>query len=410
MRHRVMVVGSIGMMVFAVMGLLCSSAGRAAEKEFVWANIDDFSGPYAASTEESFRSMTMFLEERGYKIGPFKVKVVTRDTELKPATAVRRLQEVIAEYNPLIVTSGEGSSVHLAMADVIKKAKGPIFWADGWDTSFTGLNGNRYSFRWDTPISNQFEAVLNGLFKLFPDIKKGMNLQVDSSGGYDAAKTIERVLNERGVQLLKNQFIPSTATDISVFANEAKASGADVYIVGLYGKIFGTALMQCKEFGLSKTMKILSATGSIFTFRGVGSDVIQGMYFGEMWDHTMPNEWSRSFTEKYKKKWNVIPGAKAAGRYAECQLMERVITQTGSTDPKVLIPALENLGEFDGPTGKEYIAPWQHQVIHDFLVLRAKAPSEKKYEDDYVNIIGTYRVSPKQGDKGFEFDRTKDPL
>jgi branched-chain amino acid transport system substrate-binding protein len=168
--------------------------------------------------------------------------------------------------------------------------------------------------------------------------------------------------------------------------------------------------MQCKEFGLSKTMKVLSATGSIFTLRGVGSDIIQGMYFGDHWNHSISNEWSRSYTEKYKKRWGVIPGAKGAGKYAECQLMERVITQTGSADPKVLIPALENLGEFDGPTGKEYMAGWQHQVIHDFLVLRGKAPSEKKYEDDYVEVIGKYRVNQKQGDKGFEFDRTKEPL
>jgi branched-chain amino acid transport system substrate-binding protein len=294
--------------------------------------------------------------------------------------------------------------------DVIKKAKGPIFWTDAWDTSITGLNGNRYSFRWDTPISNQFEAVLNGFLKLFPETKKGMNIQIDHAAGYDATKTIERVFQERGIQLLKNQFIPPTATDVSVFVNEAKASGADLYIVGLYGKIFGTALMQCKEFGLSKVMKVLSATGSIFTLRGVGSNIIQGMYFGDHWNHSISNEWSRSYTEKYKKRWGVIPGAKGAAKYVECQLMERVITQTGSADPKVLIPALENLGEFDGPTGKEHIAPWQHQVIHDFLVLRGKAPSEKKYEDDYVEVIGKYRVSPKQGDKGFEFDRTKEPL
>jgi hypothetical protein len=43
-------------------------------------------------------------------------------------------------------------------------------------------------------------------------------------------------------------------------------------------------------------------------------------------------------------------------------------------------------------------------------LLRGKAPAEKKFEEDYVEVIGKGRVYPKQGEKGFEFDRTKDPL
>jgi len=398
------------MLLFLAAGLVFYPAAQAAEKEFVWAIVDDFSGPYAATCDEGYKATVLFLEEHNYKMGPYKVKLVTRDTELKPAVGVRRLQEAIAEFKPLIVSSGNSSAVQLAMADIIGKTKRPIFWTDGWDTRLTGTQGNRYTFRWASPNYTIARASLSGFLDKFPNVKKVMQIQLDYAWGYDMAENVEAVLKERGIKLLKTQYVPVTATDASVFMTEAKGSGADAYIIGLYGKLFGIGLRQAHEFGLKKVMKVFSITGSLNMLRGIGSDALDGMYLGDHWNHALPNDWVKSFVAKYRKRWNMIPGDYAAAKYLECQLMERVIKQTGSADPKVLIPALEKIGEFDGPCGKERLAGWYHQIEHDFLLLRGKAPSEKKYEEDYVEVIGGGKNYPRQGEKGFEFDRTKDPL
>ncbi len=124
----------------------------------------------------------------------------------------------------------------------------------------------------------------------------------------------------------------------------------------------------------------------------------------------MPNEWTKSFAGKYFKKYKVYPGDTGGSSYRVCEIMEKVIKESGSNDPKVLIPALEKLGTLDGPSGKETMSSWNHQIEHDYLVLRGKAPSQKKYEEDYVEVIGKARVYPKRGEKGFDFDRTKESL
>jgi ABC-type branched-subunit amino acid transport system substrate-binding protein len=46
------------------------------------------------------------------------------------------------------------------------------------------------------------------------------------------------------------------------------------------------------------------------------------MYLADHWNHAIPNEWTKTFVEKFKKRWGVIPGDYAAARYLECQLME----------------------------------------------------------------------------------------
>ena len=383
---------------------------QAAEKEIVWALVDDLSGPYSATTEESLRSARLFLEERNNKIGPYKVKFITRDTELKPAVGVRRLQEVIAAEKPLWVTSGCSSGVQLAMADIIGKTKGPIFWTDGWDTRLTGHLGNRYTFRWASPNFTIARASLSAFLDKFPEVKTVICLMLDYAWGYDMYENAEALFKERDIQVKKVNYIPVTSTDASVFMTEAKQSGADAFVMGLYGKLFGIGLRQASEFGLKKVMKVFSTTGTLNMLRGVGCEALEGMYLGDHWNHAAPTPWNKRFVEKYKKRWGVTPGDYAAKKYLEAEIMERVIKATGSSDPKVLIPALENLGEFEGPTGKERMAGWYHQIEHKFLLLRGKACKEKKYDDDLVEVIGGGWVYPVQGGKGFEFDRRKEPL
>ncbi|MGD0626304.1 MAG: ABC transporter substrate-binding protein [Thermodesulfobacteriota bacterium] len=413
MKNRLAKVLLLSFILFVALtgpGFLLSPAARAAEKEIVWAIVDDFSGPYAASTDEGYKATVMFMEEHNYMMGPYKVKLVTRDTELKPAVGVRRLQEVIAEFKPLVAIAAQSSAVVLSMADIIGKTKGTIFWAEGWDTRLTGSQGNRYSFRWHSPNYTIARASLSGFLDKFPQVKKVVRLNLDYAWGYDLAEQAEVVLKERGVEILKTQWIPVTATDASVFMTEAKALKPDAYLIGLYGKLYGIGLRQAHEFGLKKEMKIFTYAATQNMLRGIGSETLQGMYLADHWNHAMPNEWTKSFVDKFRKKYNVLMGDTGCSNYAICQIMERVIKQTGSIDPKVLVPALEKLGIYDGPTGKETMSPWNHQIEHDYLLLRGKAPAEKKFEEDYVEVIGKGRVYPKQGEKGFEFDRTKDPL
>ncbi|MBI5604233.1 MAG: ABC transporter substrate-binding protein [Deltaproteobacteria bacterium] len=396
-------------LILMVLGLP-GGASQAAETEIVWASVDDFSGPYAATAEEANRAIRLFLEERGYKVGPYKVKYITRDTELKPAVGVRRLQEVIAEAKPMVIFSACSSAVQLAMCDIVGKNRKVIFWTDGWDTRLTGENGNRNTFRWASPNYTIARASLSAFLDKYPSVKKVIIISLDYAWGYDIVDNMKPILEKRGVKILKTQFIPVNATDASVYMTEAKGSGADAYLICLYGKLFGIGLRQAHEFGLKKTMKIFSTTGTFNMLRGVGSEALESMYLGDHWNHAMNNEWSRKFSEGFKKKWGVFPGDYAAAVYLECQLMERVIKQTGSADIKVLIPALEKIGEFAGPTGKETMVGWQHQIAHDFLLLRGKATKEKKYEDDFVEVIGGSKVYPKQGETGFSFDRTKEDI
>ena len=296
------------------------------------------------------------------------------------------------------------------MIDVIGKAKYPIFWTTGWDTRLTGEKGNRYSFRWQSPNYTIVRSGLAAFLDANPKIKKVIASSMDYAWGHECADQMKVILKERNVELLKIQWIPVSATDVSPFIIEAKASGADAYVQLQYGNLFPISAKQILEFGLGKMMKIFTTTASQDALAGIGCEALEGMYLTNHWAHVMPNEWSQKFVAKFKKRWNQTPNESSASHYLQCQLLAKVLSQTGKADPKVLIPALENIGEYEGPCGKERMSGWNHQIEHPYLLLRGKPCSQVKEGDDFLEVATSKSIYPKQGDKGFEFDRRKESL
>jgi branched-chain amino acid transport system substrate-binding protein len=407
-------VSIFGILAVVLAGLIWASAGTgpawAAEQEIVVAHIDGFTGPYAEGGKRAHNGVLLFLEESKGKLGPFKVKLVTRDSELNPAVGVRRLQEVIGNDKPFLVLSGQSSAVQLAMQDIIGKTKGPIFWNYGMDTKITAERGNRYSFRWASSNYPYARGAVPKFFADNPRIKKIITLMPDYAWGYDMMELLEPVLNNLKIEIVKKQFIPVTATDASPFILEAKESGADAYIQLHYGTLFANCIKQSYEFGLTKKMKVYSLHDDFVMLPAVGCEAVQGVTIGDTWYPTMDNEWSKKFVAKYQKKFGSLPDHCAAGLYTVCSIMDKVLQQTGKADPKVVIPALENFGEYEGPTGKERLAGWYHQCEHNLVMMEGRPCSDVKENWNLLKIVGTVGAFPKQGEKRFDFDRRKEPL
>ena len=151
---------------------------------------------------------------------------------------------------------------------------------------------------------------------------------------------------------------------------------------------------QIYEFGISKKMPVMSGFGGMTMLRGLPPDAPEGNYYGINWWHTYENKWSKEFAAKYKKEYGENPEDLAVAGYMGVWLALKAAEKAKSLKAKDLIPALEKFGEYDGPTGKEFLQAWDHQVIHPFLVGRGKAAKEKKESDDYLQIVGSAREYP----------------
>ena len=376
---------------FTLFTLFVGLPSAIAADEIVFATVDDLSGPYAASGDENAKAVELALDEVGWKVLGKKVKFVKRDTQLKPAVGVRKFREVVEQEHPVFVQSGCSSAVQLAMEEVANDVK-TLFWTQGWSSELTSAGTvNRYTFRWDSSNYAIAQSSVAGFMKKFPNAKTFFSITMDYAWGTDMYKEAKAVVEKLGGKMIGNVLTPMKESDYSGAITKALSAKPDVIMLNLYGAPLIKSARAVAEFGAKERAKILIPADGLTMLRGIGSEALQGMYVGSHWWHTADNEFSRNFVKNFQKKYGVIPSYFAAACYVGATQTIQAMERCGSTDVDKVICALEG-HQYDGPTGKETIRAFDHQVTHPFLLGLAKKPDEKKFEDDYLTIIGSGEV------------------
>jgi len=376
---------------FTLVTLFVSLPSAIAADEIVFATVDDLSGPYAASGDEGAKAVQLALDDVGWKILGKKVKFVKRDTQLKPAVGVRKFREVVEQEHPVFIQSGCSSAVQLAMQEVAADTK-TLFWTQGWSSKLTSAGTtNRYTFRWNSSNYAIAQSSVAGFMKKFPDAKTFFSITMDYAWGTDMYKETKAVVEKMGGKVVGNVYTPMKETDYSGAITKALSAKPDVIMLNLYGAPLMKCARAAAEFGAKERAKVLIPADGLTMLRGIGAEALQGMYVGSHWWHTADNAFSKSLVKKFKEKYGTIPSYYVAANYVGAMETIKAMERCGSTDVNKVICALEGR-KYDGPTGKETIRAFDHQVTHPFLLGLAKKPGDMKYKDDFLTIIGSGEV------------------
>ncbi len=374
--------------------------------------VDDMSGPYAASGQECYRGVMLALEEYNYTVLGHPIKLIQRDTELKPAVGVRKMREVCDKYGPylIMVHSGCSSAVQLAMTEVAKEKK-VLFWTEGWDTRLTGESGHRYAFRWDAPNWARASSAVAAFLDKFPEVKTAYFITADYAWGYDMEEKCRMILDQRNVTVLGSTLTKLGETDYSPAISKALATKPDVIIVNLYGTDLMNCIRQLHAYGAKEVTKILSPGDGLTMLRGIGAEALEGVYVGNDWWWKIDTPFTKEFVPKFMDRFGAVPSYYAASHYITTLLTLKAVEKAGTWKPQKVIPILEGM-EYEGPTGKEYVRAEDHQCIHIYYLLVGKSPEKMTHPDDYVDVVGGAKVypDPAKDYKTSPIDRTKEPL
>lgn len=371
-------------------GFVTGPAAIAAD-EVVFAFIDDLSGPSADVGEDGRKGFLLALDEVGYKVLGKKIKTVIRDTELKADVGVRRFREVVEQERPVMVAGGCNTGVQLAMMMVAKETK-TLFWSQGWGDAITDAGSvNRYVFRWDGTDYARANSPVIAFIKLFPEAKTFYHITSDYVWGRGLYEVGKQAIEKQGRKVVGNILTPLREEDYSGAVTKALESKADVVVLNVFGAPLHKVARTVHEFGLKKNSKVLMPGGGLTMFRGIGSEALEGMYAGLDWWHKLDNEFSKKFTSNFKKKYNTLPSFYAVCHYVSTLVTIEVMEKVKSTDVNKVICGLEGY-KYDGPTGREEIRAFDHQVPHPLFLAIGKSPKEKEYDDDYVKILSSATV------------------
>ncbi len=345
------------------------------------------SGAFAANGKFADLGMKLAIEQYGSVLGrPLAYTVL--DTEGKPATAVRKVQEASQQQGARFFAGGILSSESLAMGKQIEKAGGLFFTTAGAD-ELTGKDCNSATFRWSVPTFGAIEQTVRPLVNALPKAKRWYTITpqyVFGEGLLDAAKAI---FQEKGIEHVGNSYHSLNEKEFSGYLTNAAAAKPDVLLLLNFGTQSSDALRQAVSFGMNKNMTILVAWASgLEQFEALGADLCDGVYFGAQYWHTIDSPLNLDLVKRTADKLKILPNYSLAGSYICTKILIDGIAKAGSVDQKAVIAALEGM-KFDGLTGVEEIRKADHQVLKDYYLLKGKSKAKMKNAADFVDVISS---------------------
>ena len=368
-------------------GALSPKILLAQPKPLTYYNINAFSGNFANSGKLSELGVRVAVKAFGNKLGR-PVEYRNLDTEGNPAVAARKVQQALEQERARIFGGGALSSEALAVMKDIHRAGGSYFTYVGAD-EVTGKDCSKSTFRWSLPTYGAVRGVLPQLIQAHPQWKRFYTITGQYVFGEDLLRNTKAVLSIGKLEHAGNSYHALGEKEFSGYLGNAMSSGADVLVLLNFGANTLDLLRQAASFGLKKKMAIVAVWfGGLDTFRALGPDVMEGVYVGMQYWHTLDTPGNKEFLKHYRAEFQDTPRFYSAADYQVATLLLDAVKRAGSDDQAAVAKALEGY-RYQGLTGEEEIRAADHQVAKNYLLMRSKAKGAMRDQDDFAELIAT---------------------
>ena len=343
------------------------------------------SGAFAANGKYADLGMKLAIEQYGTVLKrPLAYTLL--DTEGKPATAIRKVQEAAQQQGTRFFAGGILSSESLAMGKEAEKAGGIFITTAGAD-EITGADCNVATFRWSVPTFGAIEQTVRPLIESMPKAKRWYTITPQYVFGDGLLSAAKNIFKEKGIEHVGNSYHSLAEKEFSGYITNALAAKPDVLLLLNFGAQCADTLRQAVSFGMNKNMTILVAWASgLEQFESLGADLCEGIYFGAQYWHTVDSELNRDLVKRSNDVFKSNPNYSLAGSYTCTKLLIDGIIKAGTVEQKAVIAALEGM-KYQGLTGEEEVRKADHQVLKNYYLLKGKAKSKMKNKDDYVDVL-----------------------
>jgi branched-chain amino acid transport system substrate-binding protein len=355
--------------------------------------LKSMSGAYAGFGKFAEKGSRLAVDDYGLLLGE-KPRYVTIDTESNPGRTVRKVREAVQQRNARFFGGCTLSSTALAVGKELNKSGGVFMTPAGAD-EITASECNKATFRWTVPTYGAVQQTVRPLFESNPGAVRWYTVTPRYVFGEALLKAAENLFAELGIEHVGNSLHSMHEQEYSGYLTNAAAAKPDVLLILGFGENGANCLRQAAAFGMKSTMTILLAwTEGLDWFHSLGSDILEGVYFGAQYWHQVDTPGNNALVGRAREVYGINPNYPLAGDYIITKIILDAVAEAGTTDGAAVIRAMEGM-EYQGPTGPERIRAEDHQVIKDYYLLRGKAKSAVKDPDDLAEIVCSGKSFPE---------------
>jgi branched-chain amino acid transport system substrate-binding protein len=367
--------------VFAA-AALAAGAAQAQDKVKI-GFITDMSSLYAdVEGKNGALAIQMAIDDFGGKVNGMPIELLQADHQNKADIAASKAREWIDTQGLTMLFGGTSSGTALAMAKVAQEKK-RVFVVNGAGSSaLTNDQCTPYTvhYAYDTVAlakgtgSAVIERGDKSWYFLTADYAFGQALEGDAT----------KVVKEKGGTVLGSVKHPLNTSDFSSFLLQAQNSKAQVLALANAGGDTINSIKAAKEFGITKTMKMVGLLVFVTDVHSLGLKNTEGLLLTTSWDWNLDDK-TRAFGKRFFEKTKRMPTDIQAADYSATMTYLKAVQAAKTVDADKVMETLKKT-PIDDFYAKGSIRA-DGRFVHDMYLVQVKSPAESKQPWDYYKVI-----------------------
>lgn len=335
---------------------------------------------------DAWRGIRLAVDEinaaGGVKVGQetrlMEAEVIdTRDLEpgVPVDDAIKAVEKLILQKQVDFLVGGPvRSEAALAVMDLLSQHKKVSIITTGVLTpAYTKAVADNYDkYKYCFRNTSHIGVLGNDMMTVFEKIKAEHGLQnvfimvQDVAHARRAGEFVEKLLKEKGFDVVGTEIYPTGTTDYAPGLLKAKKGNADVLFIWMDMPETAILLKQWSDFKLKILPIGFIAAAEQPGFWDASKGAAQYCLVNVVNGGNAPaaiNEWTEKFVKGYQEKWKLEPeGYGSSSSYMAVYQLKDAIERAGSLDSDAVVKALETQ-DLMGVYGRMRFDPKSHQII-----------------------------------------------
>ena len=304
---------------------------------------------YGRSTKEGIDLAVDELNSAKYLDKP--IEIVYEDDKINPNDGINAVNKLVNSNKVPVIIGPFGSSVTLAIAPIVNKAKVVSIGASA--TADSIADAGDYVFRITPPNSRQGADVADFCSTKLNSKKAAIIFQ-NNDYGTTLKSSFEKQFTQNGGTVVFSEGVDLGIKDLRTQILKIKGTSPDVVFFPLHVAESGLLLKQSKELGLNA--KFISCDGAMVQdLLTIAGNAAEGTYYTTLaLGYGVSDNDIKKFNEAFKKKYSKEPDVYAAYYYEATKIVAKAIKEGGYDGDKIKdkLYAMSGENAYNGVTGK----------------------------------------------------------
>jgi branched-chain amino acid transport system substrate-binding protein len=366
----------------AALGIFLAASPVVAQEKLKVGLMLTLSGPSAALGKQAQDGFQMAVKALGGKLGGLDTEVIVVDDELKPDTAVTKVQGLLDRDKVDFVVGPIFSNVLQAIHKPVTESKTFLISPNAGTSNFAGKQCGPYFFA--TSYQNDQPHEVLGKYAQDKGFKRLFVMAPNYQAGKDAIAGVKRYFKG---EIVDEVYTPLGQLDFSAELAKIAAAKPDALYTFMPGGMGVNLVKQYRQAGLADTIPFLSAFTVDESTLPAQQDAAVGFFGGANWAPNLDTPLNRKFVADFEAAYGYVPGTYAFQAYDAAQLIDGALKATGGkkSDKDALRAALKK-ADFKSLRGS-FKFNNNGYPIQDFYLVKVAKRADGKYQTEIAQKI-----------------------